>query len=224
METVMNTKKNNLEARVSQEDVVKVYNKMAGIYDIWALLTETRARDRAIELAGIEDGQAILEVAVGTGLGFYEMVKRNPNGTNYGIDLTPKMLAKAKRRMERSPFSNYLLQPGNAFNLDFDDNSIDLLMNNYMFDLIPYPEMDSIIQEFRRVLKPNGKLLLVNMTRAETPGSRIYEMIYKVSPKTMGGCRGIQLQSRLEDNGFNVQTREYYQQMLFPSEVLMAIK
>jgi len=44
-------------------------------YDIWGKLAETRARNRAIELADIEDGQHILEVAVGTGLGFYEIVR-----------------------------------------------------------------------------------------------------------------------------------------------------
>ena len=51
-------------------------------------MTESRARNRAIELAEINDGQTILEVAVGTGLAFYEIVKRNPNGTNTGVDLS----------------------------------------------------------------------------------------------------------------------------------------
>ena len=55
-----------------------VYDKLSRIYDIWGRLTESRARSRAIELAAIKDGQNILEVAVGTGIAFYEIVKRIP--------------------------------------------------------------------------------------------------------------------------------------------------
>jgi ubiquinone/menaquinone biosynthesis C-methylase UbiE len=51
-----------------------VYDKIAPIYDIWGKLTESHARNRGIELAEIVDGQSILEVAVGTGLAFYEKV------------------------------------------------------------------------------------------------------------------------------------------------------
>jgi len=57
-----------------------------------------------------------------------------------------------------------------------------------MFDLIPYDDMDAILSEFKCVLKPSGKLILVNMTKGESVGSRLYEFIYRLSPKTMGGA------------------------------------
>jgi ubiquinone/menaquinone biosynthesis C-methylase UbiE len=98
-----------------------------------------------------------------------------------------------------------------------------------MFDLIRYEEIDLIIQEFKRVLKIGGKLVLVNMTNYEKCLSRIiltkvYNALYNLSPKTVGGCRGVQLSGTLKDNGFEIVTREYFQQMLFPSEVILAIK
>ena len=46
-----------------------------------------------------------------------------------------------------------------------DDHSVDTLINDYMFDLIHFGQMDSIIDEFSRILKPGGKLVLVNMTK-----------------------------------------------------------
>jgi len=39
----------------------------------------------------------------------------------------------------------------------------EVLYNSYMFDLIPFDNMPVILQEFRRVLKPGGRLVLVNM-------------------------------------------------------------
>ena len=84
-----------LDARVSQAEIVGIYNSLATVYDIWGNLTESKARKRALELAEIKNGQNILEVAVGTGLAFFEIVKRNPDGTNIGIDISAGMLKKA---------------------------------------------------------------------------------------------------------------------------------
>lgn len=210
------------DARISQQKISGVYNAVAPLYDIWGMLTESKARDRALELADIRDGQNILEVAVGTGIAFQEIVRRNPNGKNTGIDLSPGMLKKAKHRLRRDIHQNFKLEIGSAYQLDHSDNSIDLLVNNYMFDLIPFQDMDKIIQEFKRVLKPDGKLILVNMTRGEKFGSHFYEKIYKLSPRLMGGCRGVVLSDKLLSNGFQILLREYHQQLFFPSEVILA--
>ena len=168
-----------------------VYDKLSAVYDIWGKLTESRARNRAIELAAIEDGQNILEVAVGTGLAFYEIVKRNPHGANIGIDLSNGMLEKARKRMKTLSVRNYSLNIGTAFDLPVETESVDLLVNNYMFDLIPYEDMDKVLTEFKRVLRKGGKLILVNMTEGETLPSKLYDFIYRLSPKSMGGCRGV---------------------------------
>ena len=213
-----------LDARIRQEDIGSVYDRIAPIYDLWGRLTESKARHRAIELAKIEDGQSILEVAVGTGLAFSEILKRNPNGTNTGIDLSKGMLARAKKRVSRLPEANYTLKAGSAFQLNIEDESIDILVNNYMFDLIPFEDMPRILEEFRRVLKKGGKLMLINMTEGERLGSKLYDVVYTISPRTMGGCRGVKLADRLQKHGFKVEIREYYQQMLFPSEVILARK
>ena len=211
-----------LEARVSQNEIAFVYDNLSGIYDIWGKLTESRARNRAIELAAIEDGQQVLEVAVGTGLAFYEIVKRNPHGLNVGIDLSPGMLERAKKRLSTLLGANYSLRTGTAFDLEIATGSIDLLVNNYMFDLISYEDMDKVLLEFKRVLQPGGRLVLVNMTRGERFGSGLYDLIYRLSPKTMGGCRGVRLSEKLKQHGFNIEVREYHQQLLFPSEVILA--
>ena len=185
-------------ARVKQEDIGSVYDKIAPVYDIWGKLTESKARNRAIELAEIKDGQSVFEVAVGTGLAFYEIVKRNPNGENTGIDLSKGMLKKADRRVSKLSEANYSLNVDSAFNLKIEDESVDALVNNYMFDLISFEDMDEILMEFKRVLKKDGKLILVNMTEGERFGSKLYDFVYILSPKTMGGCRGVKLADRLQ--------------------------
>ncbi|MGA2954686.1 MAG: methyltransferase domain-containing protein [Thermodesulfobacteriota bacterium] len=214
--------KGALDARISQKDIVTLYDSLSRIYDLWGTLAESRARKRAIELAEIKDGQKILEVAVGTGLAFYEIVRRNRNGQNLGVDISSGMLNKAKKRLSKLTGVNYQLELGSAFHLPAADGQFDLLVNNYMFDLIPFGEMDGILTEFKRVLKKEGKLILVNMTVGERFGSGLYDFIFRLSPKSIGGCRGIRLSELLMDHGFHVEIREYHQQLLFPSEVIVA--
>lgn len=220
----MQSSNEKLDARVPQSEISRVYDEIAGIYDLWGRLTETKARNRSLELAEIRDGQHVLEVAVGTGLAFYEIVRRNPHGQNLGIDLSKGMLEKAEQRLRTLSQANYSLQVGTAFSLQVEDKSVDVLVNNYMFDLIPFEDMGRILVEFKRVLKRGGKLVLVNMTEGERRGSRIYDRIYNWSPKRMGGCRGVRLTDMLLQHGFDVDRREYHQQMLFPSEVIRAYK
>lgn len=209
------------EARLSQEQVKKVYDGLAWIYDIWGALTEGRARRRGIELARIQDGEKVLDVAAGTGLILADMVKQNQTGLNVGIDISAGMLQKARARLKTCS-SRIELKLASALEVPYPDETFDLVINGYMFDLMPVEAMPKILREFRRVLKPAGRLVLINMTEGERPGSQVYQWVYQQAPALMGGCRGVKIAGLLPQAGFQVNTREYHQQFLFPSEVILA--
>jgi ubiquinone/menaquinone biosynthesis C-methylase UbiE len=213
---------NSPDAGVPQREVAGLYDRLAKVYDIWSALTESKARRRALDLGEIRDGEKILEVAVGTGVAFLEIVRRNGHGLNIGIDLSRNMLLRANGRLNKLSGTHSILVLGTAFSLPLKGASIDLLMNSYMFDLIPFDDMAAVLSEFRRVLKEGGRMVLVNGTIGQSRASRLYDLVYRLSPRLIGGCRGVRLSDRLRDNGFTVETREYHQQVLFPSEVIVA--
>ena len=186
---------------------------------MWGNLTESKARKRALELANIQDGESVLEVAVGTGLAFHEIVKSNQSGKNYGIDLTESMLEKARQKINQTN-AHYQLEVGDAYNLDFKEAQFDVVINSYMFDLLPESDFAKVLAQFKRVLKPNGRLILVNMTRGEHFYQRLYETLYQINPSWMGGCRGVLLTDELQKAGFKNISREMISQLGFPSEVL----
>lgn len=210
------------DAKLSHGEVKEVYDSISSLYDFWGIVAESRARNRALELADIKDGQKILEVAVGTGLAFKEIIARNPDGVNIGIDISEGMLAQAKRRLQRMKSNNFELKIASAFAIPYADSTFDIVINNYMFDLIPFDDMDRVIAEFKRVLKTEGKLVLANMTEGLSFGSKIYDFIYKISPKLFGGCRAVKMAEKLTKGGFEVIKREYVEQIFFPSEVILA--
>lgn len=218
----MRTAKKPLKARLSRSDAARLYDGLAKVYDLWGRLTESRAQRRALELARIRNGQCVLDMAVGTGLAFEQVVRKNPDGRNVGIDISRGMLARAQQRLRRAGLGNHELRMGSADAIEEKDHSVDVLLNCYMFDLLPETEWPVVLAEYRRVLKPGGMLVLVNMTFGESFGSGIYEAIYRLSPSLIGGCRGVQFAPVLERNGFTVKSREYFEQMLFPSEVILA--
>jgi ubiquinone/menaquinone biosynthesis C-methylase UbiE len=213
-----------LDARLDKAQIATVYGKVAPVYDIWGKLTESNARRRCLELAAVRDGEAVLEVAVGTGLTFEEIVKANPRGENEAIDLTAAMLRRAQARVERLGGRHVRLALGDAYALQFPDDHFDVLVNNYMFDLLPQTDFARVLSEFWRTLKPGGRLVLVNMTKAARWSEHIAETIYRLRPEWMGGCRGVLLEPYVREAGFSNVHREIISQFTFPSEILRATK
>ena len=209
--------------RINKDDISDLYGRIAPGYDIWARVTESKARNRCLEFAAIQDGESVLEVATGTGLAFERILQANPTGRNEGIDLTQAMLIRAEKRAARTGVRNYRLTVGDAYALDFPDNDFDVLINNYMFDLLPENDFPKILVEFRRVLRPGGRLLLVNMTKGMRWYNGIWERVYRMNPAWLGGCRGVQVLPLLDKTGFDTAGRQYISQMTFPSEVICAV-
>ena len=211
-----------LKARLDKAAVKRVYEGLAPMYDFWAHLTEAKARSRCMELCAVKDGESVLEVAVGTGFAFAEIVRKNPHGRNEGIDLTLAMLSRARARLAKGAGGNYHLQVADAYDLPFEDASFDLVVNNYMFDLLPEEDFGRVLGQMRRVLRPGGRLVLVNMAKGGSTLESLAEMVYRIRPEWMGGCRSVLLTPHVEAAGFVDVRREIVTQMTFPSEVVSA--
>ncbi|MCH8955738.1 methyltransferase domain-containing protein [candidate division KSB1 bacterium] len=202
------------------KSVQKAYSQVAWTYNLWSRLTESKAAEKVFELAEIQNGENILEVAVGTGIVFEEIVKCNPDGKNVGMDLSPGMLAKAIKRLEHS-YQNYL-NYGNVFSLPFKNNQFDLVINNYMFDLLPEEKFEAILLEFKRVLKNPGRIVITNMAYGKYWFHKFWAWLAKASPSFLTGCRPVSLEGYLKKTGFsNIQVVSVSQNT-FPSEVLKA--
>lgn len=213
-----------MDAKLNKNEVRETYRKYARTYDVWGSPMESKARQRCLEVAGIKDGESVLEVAVGTGLLFEKILQMNPHGRNEGIDLTKEMLARARTRAQKSGLSNYVLQTGDAYHLRYPDDTFDVVVNNYMFDLIPEHDFAVILGEFKRVLRAGGRIVLVNMTQGSNWFNTLWEWLYRLRPSLLGGCRGVQLKPYLERAGIEKVQREYISQLFFPSEVVYGVK
>jgi ubiquinone/menaquinone biosynthesis C-methylase UbiE len=206
----------------SKDEIRKTYSKLSHGYDFWGSLTEQKATGRALELACIRNGESILEVAVGTGRVFEQIVSSNQNGQNEGIDISPGMLAMAEKRLT-GRFSHYSLKEGDAYFLPFADDAFDLVISNYLFDLLPEHDFSRVLLEFRRVLRHGGRVVITSMTKGKRWYNRFWEWLARWTD-FLAGCRPISLEEDLKQAGFRNIHGEHVSQFTFPSLVIRGEK
>lgn len=196
------------------------YARVVGFYDLWSHLTESKAMQKALELSEVGPHDAVLEVAVGTGRMFAELVNKNERGHNVGVDLTLPMLRKTKQRLT-SVGRIFLLQ-AEAAQLPFQNQQFDLVVNNYMFDLLPEERFIPILNEFKRVLRRPARIVISTMSHGDKWVHGLWRILARAFPGLLTGCRPIRLQPYLQRAGFsNIQSFSMSQNT-FPSEVLKA--
>lgn len=197
-----------VEATHRETNVQAYYTWRASNYDAGTGF-EAEHHLEAIQRAAIQEGQHVLEVACGTGRATVNLARAmGSNGQLDALDLTDAMLAQARAKIEKQGLSDRVnFKQGNAQALPYPDATFDMLYNGYMFDLIPLEGFVPILKEFQRVLKPGGKLVMVNMSKPDarkTIYERIYERGWAVMP-----CRPVLMGDYLEDAGFSNVERFY---------------
>jgi phosphatidylethanolamine/phosphatidyl-N-methylethanolamine N-methyltransferase len=147
--------------------VEKAYAGWAPFYDV--VFGPVFAAGRAAAIGAVERiGGRILDVGVGTGLSLGQYSSRN---RIVGIDLSEPMLRRAMARMRHRPLPHVeMLAVMNAEHLGFANASFDVVVAQYFITAVPDPE--AALDEFARVVKPGGEIVLVNHLGAEEVGPR----------------------------------------------------
>ena len=122
----------------------------------------------------IQDDYNILDVACGTGDVGFEILKKHSVSIT-GIDLSQKMVDLAQLKARKQNLSNITFLQGDAENLPINDNSVDCLTISYGFRNIS--NYETALSEFHRVLKPGGKLGILEFSK---PKSKFIGFIFKL--------------------------------------------
>ena len=135
----------------------KAYARWAPVYDVvYDKLTEPAGR--AAVAAAMACGRKVLEAGVGTGLalGYYPA-----HAEVHGIDLSEDMLRRAQTKVDQRGLRHVKsLQVMDATRLSFPDASFDAVVAQFVITLVPEPE--KALDEFARVLRPGGEIILAN--------------------------------------------------------------
>ena len=161
--------------------VEKAYARWAPVYDLVFGKVFERGRKASIEAAERVGGR-ILEVGVGTGISLPDYARTN---TIVGIDISAPMLRKAQERVAEHRLSNVeALAVMDAKHLAFPDAAFDVIVAQYVITAVPDPE--ATLDEFARVLKPGGEIVLVNHIGAESGIRKLGEQAFAPVARRLG--------------------------------------
>jgi phosphatidylethanolamine/phosphatidyl-N-methylethanolamine N-methyltransferase len=153
-----------------REMVERAYDRWAPIYDLVFGGVFGRGRRAAI-LASNSIGGRMLEVGVGTGISLPQYAQ---NLRIFGTDISAAMLRKARGRVADLRLGNVEgLAVMDAEKLEFPDHSFDVVMAQYVVTAVPNPE--AALDEFARVLRPGGQIILLSRVSADAGMRRFVE-------------------------------------------------
>ena len=153
---------------LDRDQVAEAYGRWAPVYDL-VFGPVFRQGRRAAVVAAEQIGGRILEVGVGTGLSLGDYAKGDYAKANRltGIDISAPMLDKARKRVEELKLRHVeQLAVMDAEQLVFADGSFDVVVAQYVVTAIPHPE--KALDEFVRVVRPGGEIILTSRIGAET--------------------------------------------------------
>ena len=150
--------------------VEQAYDRWAPVYDLVFGGVFAKGRQAAISATNKLGGR-VLEVGVGTGI---SLPLYGNNVRIFGTDISEAMLDKARQRVTEGKLKNVEgLAVMDAEKLEFPDNSFDVVMAQYVVTAVPNPE--AALDEFARVVRPGGELIILTRVSADAGMRRVIE-------------------------------------------------
>src|SRR5258707_1908373 len=161
--------------------VAKAYARWAPVYDLVFGAVFDAGRKATIAAAERIGGR-ILDVGIGTGISLTDYARTN---RIVGVDYSEPMLRKAHERVREHKLDHVeALAVMDAQNLGFPDACFDAVVAQYVITTVPDPE--KTLDEFARVTRPGGEIILVNHLGAEAGLRRAFEQGFAPVARRLG--------------------------------------
>ncbi len=164
-----------------KEKIREMFDDIAPRYDAFNHLAsmniDRRWRRRAIREVAAMKPEAVLDVACGTGDSTIALTRALPERCRIsGVDISPRMLKVMEGKVASEGLGNRIsIVTGDAENLDFPDGSFDAV--TCAFGVRNFENLEKGIREMMRVLKPGGKLVILELSM---PSGKLLRKLYEV--------------------------------------------
>ena len=171
-----------------------MFDRVAGRYDLLNSVMSAGLhhswRARAADRADLRPGDAVLDVCCGTGDFSLELAKRVfPGGSVVGCDFSEPMLDLAREKAERNGAESVRFEWADALSLPYDDARFDAVTVG--FGVRNLADLDAGLREMRRVLRPEGRLAILEITQPTRPPlSTFYSLWFDRAVPILGALAG----------------------------------
>lgn len=181
------------------EDIKRIYGCYSNFYDFIFKKFFSPRHKHVINQMNIQPNEKILDVGVGTGLS----LPLYPDHCHVtGIDLSGEMLSKAHKKINKLNLKNIALKQMDAMDLQFEDNTFDQGIANFVISVVPDPI--KVISEMKRVCKKNCNLIIVNHFQSNNKFmAKIEDLVNPICCK-MGWRSDLDLDDLIQESNLQV--------------------
>jgi ubiquinone/menaquinone biosynthesis C-methylase UbiE len=200
------------------------YNKMSRWYDLMAGNAEQKISDIGLKMLDVKPAEKVLEIGCGTGNSIVNIARYvGESGKAYGLDISTGMLNITRAKVNKHDLSPRVdLTLGDATALPYNDGTLDSILMSFTLELFDTPEIPVVLDECRRVLRANGRICVVAMSKkGKGIAISLYEWSHRIYPSYVD-CRPILLTEALEDSAFRIVESRTVKMWGLPVEIALA--
>jgi ubiquinone/menaquinone biosynthesis C-methylase UbiE len=121
-----------------------------------------------------------------------------------------------------APHGRYGLRLADATALPYPDDTFDAVFSSYLIDVLPDRHQRAALREIRRVLRPDGRAVLVYLAPPQHPTEHLWTSLATVAPFLVGGARSVCLTSLLQACGLDLRVQRTHVQNGLRSTTILA--
>jgi len=209
----------------SEADAETYYSRLSSFYDLLAA-SEKKFIIRGLELLKPVSGETILEIGFGTGRAQLMIGKAVKTGLSAGVDLSEGMCRVAQKKAAAAGLSSRVsLIRNNSLPMPFSEGVMDGIFSSFTLELFDTPQIPEVLKEFKRVLKPGGRLVVVSLSKDQPLPwmGRLYEYLHTNYPRMLD-CRPIPVKSIVSEGGFEINQTQEFSMWGIPVSIVKAYK
>ncbi len=201
------------------------YDRLSRWYDCISGRRERCCASAGVHRLGIEAGEKVLEIGTGTGHAIVQLA-RSVGGDGYvhGVDISSGMLRMVRKRIQKAKLTPRVsLYLGDAEQLPFENGQFDAVFMSFTLELFSETKMVQVLKECQRVLRRNGRMVVVSMSNEGKHRwlYRLYQWAHSRYPHTFD-CRPIPVQTILRNAEFQIREAEMSCLWSLPVETVLA--
>ncbi len=199
---------------MNSKDSNAMYSTLSKFYDLFDLifLLGGKGNPRSGLLEALGDAPTcILEVCVGTAANSILVAARYRQSQIVGIDISAAMLSVARKKIARKRLTNIQVENMSADAMRFADNTFEAVMVSFALHEMEHELREAILKEISRVLKPDGKLCVIDFARQKDRANRVFMSLWtRIEPPCFPSFLDMDWRSALNAYGLRFESEKEY--------------
>ncbi|TES92230.1 MAG: methyltransferase domain-containing protein [Anaerolineales bacterium] len=211
----------------SKEEAKASYDAMSKFYDLLAGLSEKKYKEIGLRKLKAMEGEVVLEIGFGTGQCMLALAQCvGDSGKVHGIDISEGMFNVTTSRLRKAGLSDRVeLNCDDAAKLPYGSETFDAVFTSFTLELFDTPEIPVVLQESLRVLRKNGRICVVAMSKRGKDNLMVKLYMWAHDKYTrFVDCRPIYVREALKDAGFRIVDVTEESMFMLPVDIVLAEK